>query len=319
DRPQKGRFREFIQCDVDTVGSDSKLADAETLLAVTEALAGLGLEGFEVQLNSRRALRGLIAAYGVPEALEETTLVALDKLDKVGVDGVAAELRDRDLPSDAVEAIADDLGSGDLETAARERITSSERGRAGLDEVDTVLGLVAPHLTDAGSIRFAPALARGLSYYTGPIFEITHPGIGSSIASGGRYDGLVGMFSNREIPAVGGSIGVDRVLMLLDGGAVSAAPPVVVTILDDDLREDALSLAIRLRRQGIDADLFASSAKLGKQFKYADRRGIRYALIRGDDEVAAGTVAVKDLETGEQTSVPEDLLADHLRNAIAGD
>ena len=316
DRPGKGRFREFTQCDVDTVGSDSLVADAEVLLAVTEALASLGLEGFEVLLNSRQALRGLIEAYGIPAELEETTLVGLDKLDKIGADGVAAELRERGVPTDAVESIVADLDADDLADRVRAKLESNDRGRSGLAEVDTVVDLVRPNLA-GGAIRFAPVLARGLSYYTGPIFEIQHAGLGSSIASGGRYDGLVGMFSNRDIPATGGSIGTERVLMLLGEDSATAAPDVLVTILDDDLRDDAVRLATGIRRGGLDADLYAASGRLGKQFKYADRRGIRYAVIRGSDERDAGTVSVKDLKTGEQVSVAEAELLDHLRRVIA--
>ena len=318
DRPGKGRFREFYQCDVDTVGSDSLVADAEMLLAITEVLDALGLEGFQVDLNSREALHGLIAAYGIPAELDGTTLVAIDKLDKIGADGVAAELRERGVPAEAVAAMVDDLGSDDPGGRLRERIASTERGATGLDQVDTVLDLVAPNMA-GGTIGFAPALARGLSYYTGPIFEIRHADLNASLAGGGRYDGLVGMFSNRDIPATGGSLGIERILLLLEETATgSAAPPVLVTVLDDDLRADALALATRIRREGaIHADLYAASGRLGKQFKYADRRGIRYAVIRGSDERDAGTVSVKDLTTGEQVSVAEAELIDHLRRVTA--
>jgi histidyl-tRNA synthetase len=318
DRPGKGRFREFFQCDVDTVGSDSLVADAEVLLALTEVLDALGLTGFEVQLNSREALHGLIEAYGIPAELDGDTLVAIDKLDKIGVDGVAAELRERGLPPAAVEAMAADLGADDADDRLRDRIAAAERGRAGLAEVDTVLDLVRPNLA-GGAVTFSPVLARGLSYYTGPIFEVRHTGLNASLAGGGRYDGLVGMFSNRDIPATGGSLGIERILLLLEeGGATgTAAPPVLVTVLDDALRADAVRLATRIRREGaIHADLYVSSGRLGKQFRYADRRGVRYAVIRGQDEIDAGTVGVKDLVTGDQVSVTEDELIPHLKRAL---
>jgi histidyl-tRNA synthetase len=319
DRPQKGRYREFYQCDIDTVGSDSLLADAEVLLAVSEVLDALGLTGFEVQLNSRRALHGLIEAYGIPDELEGTTLVAIDKLDKVGPDGVARELSERGVGADVVDALVDDLASDDLDDRVRERLASTERGRAGLAEVDAVLDLVTPHQV-GGTTRFTPALARGLSYYTGPVFEIRHEGLGAALAAGGRYDGLVGMFSNRDIPATGGSLGIERILLLLeDADRGSAAPAVLVTVMDEDLRGDALALATRVRAAGIDADLYVAEGRLGKQFRYADRRGVRYALIRGSDEVDAGTVAVKDLSTGDQVPVAEDEVVDHIQRALASD
>lgn len=315
DRPGKGRYREFLQCDVDVVGADSLMADSEVLLAVTEVLDALGLEGFTVRLNARQALRGLIEAYGIPDEQEGTALVALDKLDKIGVDGVAAELRDRGVAADAVDRLASDLPDGDAGIdAVRERIAGTARGAAGLAEVDTVIELVTPNLA-GGAVVFDPVLARGLSYYTGPVFEVVHEGLGSTIASGGRYDELLGLFANRDIPATGGSLGLERILLLLeeqDAGA--SAPPVLVTVFDEALRADSLALATRLRREGaIHADLYVADGRVGKQLKYADRRGVRYALIRGNNEVAAGTVAVKELATGDQTDVPEDDLIAWLR------
>lgn len=322
DRPGHGRYREFLQCDVDVVGSDSLVADAEVVLAVTEVLDALGLDGFTVRLNSRRALRGLVEAYGIPEELEGTALVAVDKLDKIGVEGVADELRDRGVAPDAVDALATDLAAEDHAAVLRERIASTERGAAGLAEVDTVLDLVRPNRA-GGDVAFDPVLARGLSYYTGPVFEVAHASLGASLAGGGRYDDLVGMFSNRDIPATGGSLGIERIMLLLeqqeDAGA--SAPPVLVTVFDPALRGDAVALATRLRREGaIPTDLYVADGRVGKQLRYADRRGARFALIRGDREVEAGVVAVKELATGEQTEVAEAELVGWLRaRTSAGD
>ncbi len=314
DRPGKGRFREFFQCDVDTVGSDSLLADASTIVAVCDALQALGLAGFRVQLNSRQALRGLVEAYGVPPELETDALVALDKLDKVGVDGVAGELTDRGLPAAAVTALADDLGSGELEGRVRDRLGGTERGTAGLAEVDEVLGLVGRELP----VGYAPVLARGLSYYTGPVFEVVHSGLDATIAAGGRYDGLIGMFSGNDIPATGGSLGIERILLLLaDQDQPSAGPDVLVTVMDTSASADALAVAGRLRAGGVATDLWVGGGKLGKQLRHADRRGARYAVIRGSDERAAGTVALKHLATGEQTTVDESDLVAHLRERLA--
>ncbi len=318
DRPGKGRFREFTQCDVDTAGTDSLVADAETILAITDVLAALGLDGFEVLLNSREALHGLIEAYGIPPELAESTLVALDKLDKVGPEGVAKELDERGIAAGAIETIVGHLTSDTVEEDIRTSLERTERGRAGLAEIDEVIALTRGNLA-AGRIRFAPVLARGLSYYTGPIFEIQHLGLGSSIASGGRYDHLVGMFSNRDIPATGGSIGLERVLLLLEDQerADGPGPAVLVTVMDEALASDAMGIATRLRRSGIDADLYVGTGRLGKQLKYADRRGVRFAVIRGSEERDAGTVAVKDLASGEQQDVAEDALVAHLRTAVA--
>jgi histidyl-tRNA synthetase len=318
DRPGKGRFREFFQCDLDTVGSDSLVADASTIVAVTDALTRLGLTGFRVQLNSRAALAGLIEAYGIPPELEGTALVALDKLDKIGVDGVAGELRDREVPAAAVDALVADLGSDELAGAVRERLGATERGARGLAEVDRVLELVG---ADAGgSVAYAPVLARGLSYYTGPVFEVVHDGLDATIAAGGRYDGLIGMFQNQDVPATGGSLGLERILLLLERAEgeerTRTGPEVLVTVMDDDGAADAMHLAAMLRGSGFSTDLYAGGGRLGKQLKYADRRGVRIAVIRGADERAAGTVAVKDLASGDQDVVAEADLISHLARAL---
>ncbi|MBS3940897.1 MAG: histidine--tRNA ligase [Actinobacteria bacterium] len=312
DRPGKGRYREFFQCDVDTVGSDSLVADAATLQAVADVLDRLGLAGFRIQLNSRKALHGLIEAYGVPDELEASALVALDKLDKIGADKVAAELVERGVPSSAVETLAADLGAADLTDRVRERLAGTERGRDGLAEVDRVLELVGD--VPGGAVGFAPVLARGLTYYTGPVFEVVHDGLRATIAAGGRYDGLIGMFQGQDVPATGGSLGIERILLLLEQQQQSAShgPDVMVTVMDDAAAADALALAQRLRGHGFSADVYAGSGKLGKQFKHADRRAARVALIRGAEERAAGTVAVKELASGEQTTVAEADLADHV-------
>jgi histidyl-tRNA synthetase len=317
DRPGKGRFREFLQCDVDVVGSDSLMADAEMLLAINEVLHALGLTGFTMRLNSRKALRGLVEAYGIPVEQESTALVAIDKLDKIGVHGVAKELRGRGVADAAVEALSVDLSASDVASTLRERIAGGALGAEGLAEVDTVLDLTTSNLA-GGAIAFDPVLARGLSYYTGPVFEVAHAGLGASIAGGGRYDGLVGMFSKNDIPATGGSLGIERILLLLsEADAGAAAPTALVTVMGEQHRADAMRIATQLRREGrIDTDLYLSDGKLGKQFKYGDRRGIRFVIIRGDDEAAADSVAVKDLISGDQATVTEADLIAHIQARI---
>lgn len=320
DRPGKGRYREFFQCDIDTVGSDSLLADAATIVAVADVLDALGLSGFRVLLNSRPALAGLIEAYGVPEALEATTLVALDKLAKIGVDGVARELAERGVPAAAIDALSADLAGDDLVGALTERVAGTERGAAGLAQIEAVLELVGE--LPGGGVVHAPVLARGLSYYTGPVFEVVHDALDATIAAGGRYDGLIGMFQSTDVPATGGSLGLERILLLLEqaeGDAEHGAGlDVLVTVMDDAGAADAMALAQRLRRAGVRAEVFVGggSRKLGKQLRYADRRSARVAVIRGADERAAGTVAVKDLATGDQSSVAQAELDAHVARLL---
>jgi len=306
DRPGKGRYREFYQCDVDTIGSDSLTADAATLVAVTDALEALGLTGFRVQLNSRKALRGLVEAYGIDVARESDALVALDKLDKIGLAGVSAELSQRGIASDAIGALEADLSADDPAAAVRDRLQRSETGIAGLSEVDRLLALVA----DAVPVTYAPVLARGLSYYTGPVFEVVHEGLDATIAAGGRYDGLIGMFQSGDVPATGGSLGLERILLLLEAAEEAdlapAGPEVLVTIMDDDGAADAVALAGRIRSAGHRVEPYSGGGrlKLAKQLKYADRRGVRVAVIRGAEERAAATVTCKALASGEQRTVP---------------
>jgi histidyl-tRNA synthetase len=308
DRPGRGRFREFTQCDIDIAGASSLLADASVVLAVTDALAALGLDGVRVHLNDRDALHGLIAAYGIAPESGDSALTALDKLAKVGADGVAAELRDRGIAAAAVEALHADLTGSDPTAALTERIASDERGGAGLARIGELLALLPaqPGL----EIVHDPVLARGLGYYTGPVFEVTHPALDTTIAAGGRYDGLIGMFGDEPVPAVGGSLGLERILLILaeQASAEAAAPEgpqVMVTILDAADGADLLALATRLRAAGIDVDVFVGDGRLGKQLRHADRRGARYALVRGEAERVSGSVTLKELATGEQTTMGE--------------
>ena len=336
DRPGRGRFREFYQCDVDVVGPEFGLSDAETILVLTDALAALGLKGFEVRLNSRKVLRGLIESYGIDPARETDVLVALDKFDKIGEAGVAEELRERGLAA-ATPLLA---GVSGPEGELRHRLGTSEVGRTGLDEVDRLIDLAGPLVSD-GAVTFSPVLARGLSYYTGPIFEIYVPegplkgpdqipegplkgpdqikGSTSAISSGGRYDGLVGMFAGRSIPAVGGSLGIERIIPLVsraEEGVVSPAK-VFLVVWDTTARPDALATAAALRAAGIPTEVYLGGERMGEQLGYASSRGIPYAVLRGPKEKEQGVVTLRDLQTREQTAVPEGDLIAVLRDRLS--
>jgi histidyl-tRNA synthetase len=317
DRPGRGRFREFYQCDIDVVGPEFGLADAETILVLTDALAAVGLKGFEVRLNSRKVLRGLIESYGIDPAREADVLIALDKFDKIGEAGVAEELRERGL-ADAAPLLA---GVAGPEEDLRHRLGASETGRSGLDEVDRLIDLASPLLRE-GVIQFSPVLARGLSYYTGPIFEVYVEGSTSAISSGGRYDDLVGMFAGRSIPAVGGSLGIERIIPLVSRGEEGVVSPakVLVAVWDAGSRPDALAAASALRAAGIPAEVYLGterSGNMGEQLGYASSRGIPYAVLRGPKEKEQGILTVRDLATREQTAVPEGDLVAHLSNLLS--
>ena len=309
DRPGRGRFREFTQCDIDIAGATSLVADASVILALTDALAAIGLDGVTVHLNDRDALHGLVAAYGIPGDLGASALTALDKLAKIGPDGVADELRGRGVAEAAVTQLHADLTAEDPTAAIVARVATDERGRAGLDRISELIALLPP---EAGvSVVHDPVLARGLGYYTGPVFELTHPALDASIAAGGRYDGLIGMFGDEPVPAVGGSLGLERILLILaeqqgtESGGAGPGPDVLATVLDPADAADVLAVATRLRGAGISVDVYGGEGRMKKQFRHADRRGARFVLVRGGDERAAGSVTLKELATGEQTTIPE--------------
>ena len=309
DRPGRGRYREFTQCDIDIAGATSLLADASVILALSDALTEIGLEGVTVHLNDREALHGLVAAYDIPEELGASALTALDKLSKIGPDNVAEELRARGVREASVSALHEDLTAGDRTAAVSARVGTNERGRIGLERIANLMGLIPE---SAGiHVVHDPTLARGLGYYTGPVFEITHPALDASIAAGGRYDGLVGMFGDTAVPAVGGSLGLERILLILadlqGGGEArpSLGPDVVATVLDPADAADVLALATRLRANDITVDVFVGEGRMKKQFRHADRRGARFVLVRGGEERATGSVTLKELATGEQTTLSE--------------
>jgi histidyl-tRNA synthetase len=327
DRPGRGRFREFYQCDVDAVGSTSLLAEAEVTGAVAEALLELGFREFVVHANHRRLLRAVIRAAGIDAAAEATSLQAVDKLDKIGRDGVIAELAERGVPAAAaqrlLELVVRPAGESDAEAlAAVSAALLDDEGRGAAAEVGELLELLA-HGAARGRVRFSPALARGLGYYTGPIFEIKMTDVGFSLAGGGRYDELVGMFGAHPVPAVGFSIGLERILVLMEERgmypAMSGSAEVMICWLDVP-RSAVLECATALRGSGLRVEVFPESAKLGKQLAYAGSPPLQipFAAILGASEVAAREVTLKDLASGEQVRVPWEAVAARVRSGGSG-
>lgn len=316
DRPAKGRYREFYQCDVDIVGSTSPTVEAEVLAAGAEVLQELGfhgVDGFAIRINHRMILRGLMEVAGVPHDREGAALVAIDKLDKIGIEGVRKELDGRGIPAAAAENLLASMAAAPANNGAildwlTDLLASSEVGSRGVAELQKVVALSLEGPAGA-HLRIDPYLARGLSYYTGPIFEIEFPGLSGSGGGGGRYDDLVGMFSGQTIPACGFSLGLERIILIMEERGMfperlSTQPQVLVTMFDDSTTAASLALAHRLRAAGLRVDLYPDNDRYGKQFKYAEERGIRYAALLSPRELEAGVVAVKDLVSGEQVEVP---------------
>jgi len=317
DRPGKDRYREFVQCDLDTLGSASVLADAEALCAQHDALAELGLREFRIQLNSRRVLAGLLEAFGVPAEIGTQVLISLDKLDKMAPADVAAELTGRGLDSAQAGDLVGILAAPDAAERLRAALKQSETGAAGLDEVDSVLSLVAGQIP-AERIEFTPRMVRGLSYYTGPIWELVAPGIAGSIGSGGRYDHLIEALGGPDVPGTGASIGVERILAMLPGAAARSRLDVAVTVLGAQFAGRAFRLAAAARSAGLRASVYlGGSGKLGRQLKWASDSGARWCLIYGEKEDQAGLVTVRDMETGDQAEVAPDEVAGYLGAAAA--
>lgn len=324
DRPQKGRFREFYQCDVDIVGTRSPTADAECLAVVATALGELGFREYTIRLNDRRILSDLAAAAGATGPREEmSVLIALDKLDKIGRDGVDRELADRGFTGDAVTTMwaALERQPDNASTLAHLESKLTERGQEGVAVLRKVLDATAAMGVPDGAIQVDPTLARGLDYYTGPVFEtaVTEPKVGS-ISGGGRYDGLIGMFSGNDVPAVGVSLGMERIIAVMEElGMLSdtdAGARALVTIFSDDTRPASTAMAHRLRQAGIPTELYlgetSSRKAFKKQMKYANAGGYPWVIVIGPDEAAAGQATLKNMRTGDQETLAVSAVVERL-------
>jgi histidyl-tRNA synthetase len=349
DRPARGRFREFYQCDVDCIGTRSPVVEAELCAAAADALRELGFDNFTVRLNHRQALSGVLDAAGVAPDLHAEALVSLDKLDKIGREGVGRELAQRGVAPEsagrlldffetlsalehAADFVAEDGGASPREAYNRaalgrlvEFVGDHEAGAAGLDELRRIIDYARAYGV-GDRIRIDPSLARGLSYYTGTIMEAGVPDLAGSIGGGGRYDNLVGMFSGRDVPACGFSLGLERLIVVMTEREMfpaeveRAAADVMVTVWNEQAIADSLSLAAELRRRAPDlrVDVYPEADKLGKQFKYASSRDVPVVLVVGDDERARGEVALKEMKTGAQRAVAREALAEALRAELSG-
>jgi histidyl-tRNA synthetase len=310
DRPGRGRFREFYQCDVDITGTTAMVAEAEVCAAVATVLDELGFSDYRIRVNHRQLLRAMVRAAGIDETLEGTALVAIDKLDKIGREGVIAELEQRGIAASAGSALLDlvtrDPAGDDRRDlqALAEKVDA--RGREAIEALRSLWDHVGG--TRAGPrFTFSPDLARGLGYYTGPIFEIAVADLAGSLGGGGRYDDLVGMFGKKTVPAVGFSIGLERILVVMEERGMY--PPLRVgpdALLCWFGVEPArvLEIAAALRAGGARVEVFPESTQLGKQLTYANTLGLPTALILGDGEAQSGEITVKDLASGEQRRVP---------------
>ncbi len=324
ERPQRGRYREFYQCDADIVGVGDMSADAELISMIVTALTRLGFRQFTVKINNRKLLTAIGQYSGVPDALLPELYRSIDKYDKIGADGVREELLKRGIGADVVDRMMPIVQAQMPGLERLDFLDQTLKGNAAAEEGLRELRQIADHLHDLNvslqMYEFDLTMVRGLGYYTGPIFEtaITEPNLGS-VSGGGRYDQLIGMFRGESLPTTGTSLGIERIIDLMGllnlypanlGGTVVQT---LVTVFDAATRPQATRLAADLRAAGVATELYLQDKNVGKQMGYADKKGIPVVALLGPDEIAAGTVKFKRLKDGAEVTVPRAEAADRVR------
>jgi histidyl-tRNA synthetase len=305
DRPQRGRYREFFQCDADVIGSDSLLYEAELTQIYDEAFAKLSIP-VVIKINNRKILFGIAEAAGLPDKFMDMT-VAIDKLDKVGIEGVREELTGRGISGETISTIEKILGTTDLE-ALKPFFANSETGQKGVEELARVFHFLGKAKLQ-NEVRFDITLARGLTYYTGCIFEVSAKNYQmGSIGGGGRYADLTGVFGVPGLSGVGISFGADRIYDVMEGlnlfpETLTESVQIMLASFDEPSFEYAFQCVTQLRQAGISAELYPEPGKLKKQFEYVAKRNIPYVAIVGETEMQSGTLMVKNQKTGEQEAM----------------
>ncbi len=312
ERPQRGRYREFWQCDADIVGVPGMSADAEIISLTQRILSRLGFPQFLIKINHRKVLAAIGEFSGLPQAQLPDLYRSVDKFDKIGAEGVGRELTERGIAADAVSRMLDliqakEQGAGSLDLIA-DAIGDKDNG---VDELRELAALLAETNVPSACYDFDFTMARGLGYYTGPIFEtvISQPNLGS-ITGGGRYDNLIGLFRRQSLPTTGVSFGIERIIDLMDelklypdcvGGTLIE---VLVTVFNQDTRGASMRIADRLRQAGVNTELYLPARKLSRQFQYADKKSIPVVAIAGPDELESGVIKLRRLADGKETTAP---------------
>ncbi|GGB16909.1 histidine--tRNA ligase [Mucilaginibacter rubeus] len=315
DRPQRGRYREFYQCDADVVGSDSLLNEAEFIMIYDEALTQLGLKDFSIKINNRKILSGIAQVIDKSDNIIDLT-VAIDKLDKIGLDGVTKELLEKgftDADIDKLKPVILLEGNNTEKLASlREALAQSEIGLKGCDEIETVFGYIERCPLQTAKLELDITLARGLNYYTGAIFEVKTNEVNmGSIGGGGRYDDLTGMFGLKGLTGAGISFGADRIydvleeLNLFPAGS-NQTTQVLICNFDKAGELYSLPLLQQLRRNNINTELYPAGAKIKKQMEYANNKNIPYVVVIGGDEMQTGLLTFKDMASGVQEKLTAD-------------
>jgi histidyl-tRNA synthetase len=335
DRPAKGRFREFYQCDVDAIGSNSMMVESELISAVCEILQRLGFEDFVIRINHRKVLAGMLSVHIEDESKHTDVLIALDKLDKIGTEGVIIDMIQKGIDEEDAEHfieifinlqkgisgynVTKTINTSILNSLENKVLTNSDVGKVGISDLRKLIEFA--NITSANShLKVDPTLARGLSYYTGSIFEINVPDLAGSLGGGGRYDGLIGMFGKEQIPACGFSLGLERILVVMEERGMfpkeltENSADVLVTVWNEESIGESLKLAAELRKENLRVLVYSEADKLGKQFKYADSIKIPFVCVLGESELAENKVTLKNLQTGEQNLVERKEVAANIKS-----
>jgi histidyl-tRNA synthetase len=317
DKPQKGRYREFYQCDVDIVGTDSIFADAEIILITYEILHSLGFENFRIRINNRKILKGMIHYANIEPDKEFFVYRTIDKIDKIGKKGMVEELEKGEIKKQSIDKLISFLSIyGNLENIFA-RLETIIDEKDGILELRDLFSYLKSMEIPSGAISLDLSLARGLDYYTGPIYEtiIEKPAIGS-ITGGGRYNKLIELFSGVSTPACGTTIGFERILDVMKELAmfpeIKPCVEVLVTLFDKSTLAESIKIAKDLRKNEILTELYPESVKLSKQFKFADRKGIPWVIVVGPDELREGNVTVKDMKLGKQEKVEREKIVEYI-------
>ncbi len=304
ERPGKGRYREFYQCDIDTIGSESNLVELETFLALAEALQCFDLKNLSLKISSRNFLVKLLESFNIEKT--KTFMYCLDKEDKLGLKGVLLELKEKVFDEKVSQEIIELLNSDEK---LNSYIQDKPEILAIVEEVNYLVKTIAPLLKNI-KVYFCKTLARGFDYYTGTVFEFYSEDLKSTIAGGGRFDTLTSIFDNKKTPACGGSIGIERIFGLLENQEKQASKnSVLISLFSEEMKQDCLLLLQDLTKNNINAEIYLKSDKLGDQIKYALSKNCKYLLIYGPEEKEKGVVGLKNLATKEQKEVKkEDLI-----------
>lgn len=321
DRPQKGRYREFYQCDADVIGTDSLICEAEIIAMIYEVFDRLGITDYTIKVNHRKILTGITQAIGA-EGKENDFCVAIDKLDKIGQERVMEELKGRGLSQTSVDGVVPflQLEGTTVEKVSQLRamLSSSESGLTGVQEIEKIMDLVQAFDIDESKIDFDTKLARGLSYYTGAIFEVQVNNVNiGSVSGGGRYDDLTGVFGLKGLSGVGFSFGVDRLYDVLENldlfpKEAIRTTQVLIVHFDDESQRYGMKVLSKLRQAGIKSEIYPDKSKVKKQFTYADKKGMTYTVVIGSNEIATGELTLRDMQSGQEDKLSLDQIISKL-------